>query len=314
MDWQKKGLIFNCNPDFDWSKTHATGPTVDIVDEKIWRIYYTTRDAKNHSRISYIEVEAGNPQNILYIHNEPLFDIGKIGTFDDCGTSVSSIIDFEGQKYMYYLGWNVRNTISYHNSLGLAISLDGGKNFKKFSEGPLINSTYKEPYGNGACYVMREDNLWHLWYTSVIGWKIYDNHPEPLYNIKYANSANGIDWQREQIISIDFINQNKGGIARPSVIKENGIYKMWYSYRNAHDYRTDKKNSYRIGYAESNDGKVFKRLDEKITIDVSDQGWDSVMLAYPHVIKFDNKYWMFYNGNGFGQSGFGYATAKINEQ
>jgi hypothetical protein len=312
IKWNNKGLIFNSEGKYDWSKSYATGPVVDVIDNNIWRIYYTTRDDKNRSRPSYIEVEANNPKNILYIHNKPLLDVGKIGTFDDCGISVLSILNFNGKKYMYYLGWTVRNTISYHNSLGLAISDDGGKNFKKFSEGPILNSTYQEPYGNGASYTMIDSGVWRLWYTSVIKWEIYDDHPEPLYNIKYAESKNGIDWKREQIISIDFIDQkNKGGIARPCVIKEGEIYKMWYSYRSAYDYRTNKKNSYRIGYAESLDGKIFTRMDNEMKLSISSEGWDSIMIAYPYVIRFNDKYWIFYNGNSFGKSGFGYAEEIV---
>ena len=253
-------------------------------------------------------MEAGNPTNILYEHDRPLFGLGKIGTFDDCGITLSSISNYKGKKYLYYLGWTVRNTISYHNSMGLAISEDNGKTFKKFSEGPLLSPTYKEPYCNGATYTLIDDDIFRLYYTSFVGWVVYNNHPEPLYHIKYAESRNGIDWERNQIISVDFKDGVKCGIARPSVIKEDGIYKMWYTYRGAKDYRTNKANSYRIGYAESFDGKVFERKDEKFQFDVAESGWDSIMQTYPNVIKYDNKYWVFYNGNGFGKSGFGYAT------
>ena len=281
-----------------------------MINDKIWRIYYTTRDTRGRSRPSYLEVEAGNPKNIVYVHDHPLLDIGKIGTFDDCGVSVLSVLDFEGKKYMYYLGWTVRNTVSYHNSLGLAISEDGGKTFSKFSEGPLLSPTYKEPYCNGASFTMLDGVVWRLWYTSFVGWEVYDNHPEPLYHIKYAESKNGVDWKRDQIVSVDFVDSQKGGIARPSVLKEGDIYKMWYTYRKAHDYRTNKENSYRIGYAESSDGKVFVRLDDRMHVSVSVDGWDSIMMTYPHVIKHQGKYWMFYNGNTFGKTGFGYATCE----
>ncbi len=311
MRWEKKGFIFNSDGKYDWSRSYAGGPIVDMISDKVWRIYYTTRDAENHSRPSYIEVEAGNPKNILYVHDKPLLDLGKIGTFDDCGVSVLSTLDYQDKKYMYYLGWTVRNTVSYHNSLGLAISEDGGKTFRKFSEGPLLSPTYKEPYCNGASFTMLDGDVWRLWYTSFVGWEVYDNHPEPLYNIKYAESKNGIDWERNQIVSVDFVDKNlKGGIARPSVMKENDVYKMWYTYRGAYDYRTNRDHSYRIGYAESKDGKVFVRMDDKMEIDLSDEGWDSIMMTYPHVIKYDGKYWMFYNGNTFGKTGFGYAVSE----
>ena len=310
MKWVKHGLIYNVNKKNEWMDSYAGLPIVDMISDQLWRIYFTTRDAKGRSRPTYIEVEAGNPKNILYIHDMPLLDIGKIGTFDDCGISAISILDHDDKKYMYYLGWTVRNTVSYHNSLGLAISEDGGKNFHKFSEGPLLSPTYKEPYGNGASFTLKDGDLWRLWYTSFVGWETYDNHPEPLYHIKYADSNNGIDWNREQIVSVDFIDAKMAGIARPSVLNEDGIYKMWYTYRGASDYRTNKKNSYRIGYAESIDGKVFCRLDEQMDIDLSAEGWDSVMMTYPHIIKYKNQYFMFYNGNTFGKSGFGYATCN----
>lgn len=310
MKWEKKGFIYNTAGDHDWNRTFACGPTVLVVSDKIWRIYFDCRDDYNHSRPTYIEVEAGNPQNILYVHDRPLLDLGKIGTFDDCGITISSLLRVGEEIYMYYLGWTVRNTISYHNSTGLAISKDGGKTFTKFSEGPLLSPSYKHPYCNGAVDVMKDGDIYRMWYTHFVEWRVYNKHPEPLYNIAYAESKNGIDWDRPDIISVDFKDSTKGGIARPCVIKENSIYRMWYTYRGAADYRTNKANSYRIGYAESADGKIFKRMDDQFTLTVSDEGWDSVMMTYPYVIKHKDQYWMFYNGNGFGESGFGYAVGK----
>lgn len=305
-----KKFIYNTKGLHDWSRMYACGPVVDIINDKIWRIYYSTRDSFNHSRPSYIEVEAGNPTNILYEHDEYILGLGKIGTFDDCGISVLSILNFNNKKYMYYLGWSLRNTISYHNSLGLAISVDGGKTFKKFSEGPILSPTYKEPYGNGASYTLYEDEkkIFRFYYTSVNNWEIYNGHPEPIYDIKYAESENGIDLHREQIISVGLKNNKEGGIARPSVIKENNnLYRMWYSYRGAQDFRTNKQNSYHIGYAESTDGIIFKRMDEIIEQSVFNEDWENIMQAYPYVIKYNNLYWIFYNGNYFGKEGFGYA-------
>jgi hypothetical protein len=42
---------------------------------------------------------------------------------------------------------------------------------------------------------------------------------------------------------------------------------MWYCYRGSVDYRADKTQSYRLGYAESTDGKQWKRLDALVGID-----------------------------------------------
>ena len=83
---------------------------------------------------------------------------------------------------------------------------------------------------------------------------------------------------------------------------------MFYSFRNNVNYRSDVNASYRIGYAESTDGLDWTRKDEATGIDRSPAGWDSEMMAYPYVVIHQNKRYLFYNGNGFGKSGFGYAV------
>lgn len=85
---------------------------------------------------------------------------------------------------------------------------------------------------------------------------------------------------------------------------------MWYCYRGTKDYRTGRSQSYRIGYAESQDGIHWTRKDECVGIDVSENGWDSEMIAYPYIYKHMDTTYLFYNGNGFGKSGFGYAILE----
>jgi hypothetical protein len=50
------------------------------------------------------------------------------------------------------------------------------------------------------------------------------------------------------------------------------------------------------------------RMDDRVGIDVSHEGWDSEMIEYPHVFIHNEKKYMFYCGNKFGVSGFGYAV------
>ena len=80
---------------------------------------------------------------------------------------------------------------------------------------------------------------------------------------------------------------------------------MWYSFRDG----TGTK--YRIGYSHSYDGINWTNKLDEVGINVSNTGWDSEMICYPHIVKAKDKYFMFYNGNGFGHSGFGYAELSI---
>jgi hypothetical protein len=210
-------------------------------------------------------------------------------------------------KFLYYIGWNPQVTVSYRLSIGLAISDSGGNKFCKYSRGPVSDRNVDEPFFNTAPFIIIEGNIWKMWYVSCTEWKIINNHPEPRYHIKYAQSNDGIHWEKDGTICIDYIDENEA-IGRPSVIKEGDLYRMWYSYRNILDYRKNKTQGYKIGYAESSNGKNWERKDKLVGIDTSQNGWDSEMIEYCHVLRIKERLYMFYNGNGFGKTGFGYAV------
>ncbi|MCL2718598.1 MAG: hypothetical protein FWE14_07430 [Lachnospiraceae bacterium] len=306
MKWESKGIIFSNNQQYNWNKTHAQIPTVDIIGADIFRVYYSTRDDQNRSYTSYFDVSATNPSQIIYEHDSYILPLGESGAFDDCGVMPSSILSKGDDKYFYYIGWNVRNTIPYYLSIGLAIQEESESSFRKFGNGPVLGRNLYEPYLCSTPFVLYDDSKWHMWYMSGTGFETIYDRIEPLYDIKYAYSCDGIHWEAKGQAAIKY-KHNKESICRPCVIKEDGIFKMWYTYRSIINYRTDKLKSYRIGYAESRDGIDWTRLDEAVGINIPDEGWDSQMQAYPYVIAHNNRKYMFYNGNGFGQSGIGYA-------
>lgn len=299
MKWAKKGLIFKPAAQFDWVITHAMLPTADRIGEDLYRIYFSGRDRLNRSLIGYIEININEPQNILYITEKPVLGLGLLGCFDDNGVTPSWIVDYKDKKYLYYIGWNKGSTVRMHLIAGLAISQDGGKTFERFSKAPLLDRTDMEPYSilTAPC-VLIENGAYRMWYVSGTGWV---NPDLPRYNIKYAESRDGVHWDRKGIVCIDFKTEGENALARPCVVKENSIYKMWYSY---------KGESYKIGYAESKDGIVWKRKDEEVGIDVSESGWDSEMIEYPFVFEHKGRKYMLYNGNEYGKAGFGYAILE----
>lgn len=307
MKWVKKGLIYKPTSNNEWMVSHAQLPTVDKIDNEVLRIYYGTRDRYNRTVTTYIEVEADNPMNVLYIHDRPVLGLGELGCFDDSGAMPSWIVTHGDVKYLFYIGWNAGRSVPYRNAIGLAISEDNGKTFTRLYRGAIVDRTKDEPHFCGSTCVIKEDGRWRMWYLSALKWIVIDNRLEPIYHIKYAESSDGTSWQRPGIVCIELKSPEEGGISRPSVIKEDGLYRMWYSYRGIRDYRKNRIHSYRIGYAVSNNGINWVRRDDSTGIDVSHDGWDSVMVAYPNVYNHNGKKYMVYNGNGFGESGFGYA-------
>jgi predicted GH43/DUF377 family glycosyl hydrolase len=310
MTWRKLGRIFCPSGESDWMASHATLPIPYRLDEERLRIYFGTRDRKGRSHTAYVDVLQESPQTIVEVAKEPLLAPGALGEFDDCGAMPSWICEVGDDLWLYYIGWNVRSTIPYHNSIGLAISRDGGQSFERFAAGPLLDRTYKEPHFCAAPCVIIEDGLWRMWYLSCTEWVMCKGRAEPRYHIKYCESSNGIDWKREGVVAIDYKSPQEAGLVRACVRKHGDGYRMWFSYRQLEDYRTNPRKSYRIGYAESGDGVSWVRKDEEAGIDVSESGWDSEMIEYPYVFRQNDNYLLLYNGNAFGRSGFGLAQLE----
>ena len=306
MEWVKKGLIYCPSGRYTFDFSHCHKPTPFIIDDNTIRVYFGVRDKNVKSRTTFIDLDIHNLGRIKYIHDRPILDLGKIGTFDDSGVNVSSLVKNEDEIYMYFIGWNPSTTVHTRNSIGLAVSKDNGFSFERLFDGPILDRCKNEPYYTGAVDVLKENNFWKMWYTSGTEWKLINGKFEIFYHIKYATSLNGIDWERKNISCI-LPSHEFEAVARPCVIKDKGLYKMWYSKRSLINFRTEKTHSYRPGYAESNDGISWVRFDKSVGIDVSEMGWDSEAISYPYVLKVVDKLIMFYNGNGFGKTGFGYA-------
>jgi hypothetical protein len=293
--WDKQGNIFN--------EHHSQLPVVDVYHDT-YKIYYSTRDVNGCSIPMCINVS----KHDLKKYSHPIkinLELGKVGMFDHYGIMPTDIITLDdGTKYLYYIGWSLRKDIPYHNTLGLAISKDGGVNWKKYSEGPIFASCVKEPGFIGTAKVFKNKDKWTMYYLSCREWIMGEDKLEPKYDIKLATSINGIDWTptNQTIIPLE---DNEGGIASFQMIDN----KAWFSVRGAVSYRKDIKESYKIKTSTLIEGKWVR--DKHIELDVSPNGWDSEMVAYPYIIKEKNNLIMFYNGNEFGKSGIGVSTKPI---
>lgn len=307
--WSKKGLIYKPDGSAAFSRTHAQVPFGYPMEDRL-RVYFATRDANSASSTSFVELNPDNLSEVLYIHDQPCLSKGNVGMFDETGAMPSWFLPVEDEIWLYYTGWNKSETTHYRLGIGLAISRDGGLTFERRYVGPLLDRSIYDPVWVAQPCVMREGDRWRMWYLSCTKVELINNHPEPFYDVKYAESEDGINWHRTGHVCIGY-DEFTNAIGRPTIYKEGGMYKMYYSYRNAVNYRTDVQQSYRIGYAESKDGLVWERKDGQAGIERSTDDWDSTMMDYCHIVRNRDEWVMFYNGNGFGASGFGYAVAPV---
>jgi hypothetical protein len=304
MAWRKLGHVFSPDGTQPWMRSHAANPFARFLGENRFRIYFTARDEKNRSHVSFIDVElTDGTTRVIQIATEPVLAPGERGLFDDSGVTGCCLLEHNGERYLYYLGWNLGVTVPYRNAIGLAKWHEPEQRFVKHSRAPVIDRSDADPFSISYPFVLQTQNGLVMWYGSNLKWG--QKHDDMNFVIKTATSNDGISWKRDNHVAIRHEHENEYAIARPHVLKDNGVFKMWYSFRG-----NGLVDTYRIGYAESDDGFSWKRLDAKAGIDVSTEGWDADMICYPFIFDHRGKRYMLYNGNGYGKSGFGLAILE----
>ncbi len=302
MKWKKLGLIWEPKKDKWWNKKYGQLPVpIYLEKENKIRVFFGSADEAIFCRISYVDL---NPDNLLEIIGEsaePVLDIGELGTFDDSGVVPSCYINIENTLYVFTVGYQRSGRVPYMLFAGLIESKNNGESFSRTSVAPILPRNNFRPTSQGAPSVLFHDGIYKMWHWFSTKWITVEGKPFLDYKIGYAESLNGIDWEMKDLTCLQ-ADPEKGefAVARPWVIFENNIFKMWYSIRIV-------GKMYRIGYAESLDGLNWKRLDHLAGIDVSPSGWDSEMICYPAIIDIKGKRYMFYNGNSNGATGFGIA-------
>ena len=298
--WKKLGRIFCPTGEKKWLNSHASVPIAEYIEDDLFRIFFSSRDTSNRSYTGSLILDINKPQTIIDLSLTPSLSPGKLGEFDDSGAMATWLAIHNNNRYLYYIGWNLGVTVPFRNSIGLAIS-SNKTDFSKYSNGPIIDRSITEPHFCASCCVIPENDRWRMWYLSCTEWKLKNNKPTHRYHLKYAESNDGISWKRDGVVAIDYNNEKEYAISRPSVIRDKDKWRMWFSTRGT---------AYKIGYAESQDGIKWKRLDDYCGISVSQKGWDSDMIEYPFVFDHKNKRFMLYNGNDYGKSGFGLAVLE----
>ncbi|MCE7996139.1 MAG: hypothetical protein HEP71_29435 [Roseivirga sp.] len=295
MTWQKQGNIFTPDQQRPWIQSHASLPIAQHLNEDIFRIFFSSRDEQNRSHIGFLDFDLKS-RCIEHISERSILSPGPVGSFDMNGISPGSVISYKGRLYLYYMGWGATKNGQFNNVIGLAISDPTHTSFTKVRENPIIGLDSKDSLNLTYPFVMKMREGLQLWYGSNLHWG--DGIRPMHHHIKSAQSKDGLNWNKDDKVAIDLDNSDEFAVLRPTVIFEDGLYKMWYGYKGA---------AYRIGYATSEDEVYWQRKDEDCGINPSASGWDSKEVTYPYVFVHQGSKYLLYNGNQYGKTGFGLA-------
>ena len=301
MKWQKRGLVYCPREGLWWARRYAAFPTATMLGTDLVRVYFTSLDEQKFGRGAYVDLNAQNPLEVVSVAETPILDLGPIGDFDDAGVNPFTLASFGGRKLMYYQGWQRTLRAPYGIFTGLAVDTGDGK-FRKWARIPVLERTNDEPHIRGAPFVIVENDRLLMWYVSSGQWSERGEHLHYHVSVRHAVSTDGVEWITHPNVCLS-PGPGEYAVGRPVVLREAGLYRMWYSIRSF-------DRPYSIGYAESPDGIQWVRMDGKAGISASRTGWDSEMICYAYVIRLGGQLTMFYNGNRHGETGFGCAVVE----
>ena len=298
--WEKIGHVYVPNGEKEWMSSHASNTVPIHMYESIFRVYFSSRDLEGRSHISYVDLDLGaNEINVIAEAKNPVLCPGSPGFFDESGVSLSCITKSDSGFYLYYLGWTLGKTVPWYNSIGVAEMSLEGEIAKKLFKSPIYSRSESDPISLSYPFLIDIDGEKMVYYGSNRSWG--ESTFDMDHVLKIGRSKSGMEIEPLGRIAI-VPREGEYAFSRPYVFQNShGSWSMYYSYRG---------EVYKIGYAESEDGLTWKRMDEEVGIGPSESGWDSEMICYPCLFDFEGKRYMTYNGNEYGKTGFGIAVEE----
>lgn len=267
--FRKQGQIINC---------FAQCPVVDKLPDR-WRIYYSHRQ-NNISMPHFVDVEIGNPSKVIYHHQKSVLPLGLDYELDPHGVMPTFITAFGQNKALYYVGWKVVDGL-YVNSTHLAVGRNITTKDSEYEHEYTFQKWGPQLAGDGK--ELFTSTLWLLNNELAVYLACHDREEnETYYDLKFARHDNGQHFRK-----LDRYAVKMEGFSCCSYTAVDGLV-MW----------CQRTNGYR--------DYIIKGFP--YDLQPSKSGWDSEMTCYPYLIEHEGKVFLFYNGNGFGATGIGFAV------
>lgn len=304
-----------CDPDkeAEWDSWDTEGVCVVKVGSTYHMFYegdQRQRDENGEITVNIAD-QIGHATSIDGIHWEksPENPILQVNSKEDTILS-PAVIYHDGRFWMYY---NVG-----FNSIRLAISKDS-KHWER--KGIVLTPTPGswDQHGVRDVWILHNGKQFLMWYTGDI---------EPLEKkehsaIGFAWSEDGIEWTKHPAPVLEPLVDGFDNMAvyDPTVIYDNGEFKMWYIGVNEELFAGEKSLGWHICYASSKEGKNWERYPDNPVLRPGDFPFEKNEVGSPCVIQEGNVYKMWYVGGVFHDlsredagaqaAGIGYATWDI---
>jgi predicted GH43/DUF377 family glycosyl hydrolase len=303
--WRKLGRVYCALGEFPWAISHAYCPTPVLLDGgRRVRVLCAFLDAARVGRCGWVDVDSRRPDHVLAVSERPVLDVGQPGTFDEHGvTPLSVVLLADGRLRLYYAGWQRGVDVRYSLFTGVAESRNDGDSFTRVSEAPVLDRSDGELHVRTGGLVLPDGEGWQMWYAGGTGWLGSGVEARPRYSLRHLRSPDGLDWPRAGRVCLE-PREDELGFGRPGILRRDETLCMWYGRRAL-------SGAYELGYAISKDGLNWERRDDQANLERGSPGtWDSEMVGLSGLLETPYGTYLFYNGNDYGATGFGVATAE----
>jgi len=236
-------------------------------------------DPNNNALLPYLK--NGHPITLDTIKNPEILLNLTLRTEDydttpivyELGIGLSLLPDYDTSEMI----GNTNLSIS-ENRIRLNTYLDNSR-WTSYSESPVV-LTNGSP-GEFDCdhfwtsFVMHDGISFKMWYGGI------SSTPESS-GLGYASSEDGLSWIKSPYNPILQGENKTKGLESPFIIKDDGLYKMWYLDNNHQGY----------SYASSVNGITWS--DFTYSVIWNDVDWESYAIYHCSIIKEDNIYKMWY--------------------
>ena len=191
LTWKENSASPVLRPRADnWEGNQINQPRVVKVTDDHWRMYYSGWGFQGDGGTSWtFGLAESFDRGVTWKRHgdQPLMDRGPKGSYDDGGVFVPEVRRVADGWMMWYTAHKV---IAGRQSIHLcAATSDDGIAWKKYEKNPVVTDDFTTgPSRNviSRCHVRIDDGVFRMWYS----------HAKPDYRIRYAESLDGLDWER----------------------------------------------------------------------------------------------------------------------
>jgi hypothetical protein len=290
IDYQNNPLIESTGNYYDY---YGVAQPVIMYDEGIYKMWYHGLGYDGGGQAFILYSESTDGLNWTSTSSNPVISPGNYNSWDSKHVSAGAVIKENGIYKMYYCGFSD----SYDNwHVGYATSLDG-INWEKYPQ-PVLYGSYGWEYQIVVSSVIKKDSTYFLYYTG---------RDLPYYKIGVATSPDGINWTKYSgnPILVNDTPWELDGVLDASVINLNGTLKM--AYMNS--------GSTGFGFATSMNGLNWSKSQGNpfFTNENTSNGWASVKISYPTMVKVANETKIYYSGYNYYNSEFKIGLVRKSE-